>query len=570
MARKVFISVLGTGLYNECTYADGDNKQPPTRFVQVAMLQAVGASHWGADDMVLIALTDGARKANWEVENNKRARRNRDTCKDEYVTYVGLKQELDKLNLPCQVVEAAIPDGKNEDEIWEIFNVLFDKLNEGDELYIDLTHAFRYLPMLVLVLINYAKFLKHVTVARMTYGNYEAFLKKETDVAPIVDLLPIVSLQEWTSAAADYLQNGYAEKLEKLSLQELRPILARTQGQDPDAVNLKNFVKAVRTFTEEMQACRGINITKGESATRAMRYVNQIDRTVITPLQPVLKEIKSKIEPFTSQTTNCLEAADWCFKNLQYQQAVTLLKEWITSFVGAQFGIDFGDRDGREVVDKALAYCFDKNQKFTDKDAAEYAEKHPVFTTIIDSELLKNDILKKLYSGVPEIRNDFNHAGFRPNPCNVNRIKTRIKNYLDQARQLVKSVSTPVAERQALPKLFINLTNHPSGEWSEEQLAAARQLGDVEDMEFPDIAPHADEVELDQLAAEYARRIVSRAAGHETTVHVMGEMTFTHRLVTLLQDAGVRCVASTTVRDVSTDIVGNKVVAFHFSRFRDY
>lgn len=49
-----------------------------------------------------------------------------------------------------------IPNGKNEEEMWEIFETLFDKIEEEDELYIDLTHRFRYIPMLVMIFPNYA------------------------------------------------------------------------------------------------------------------------------------------------------------------------------------------------------------------------------------------------------------------------------------------------------------------------------------------------------------------------------------------------------------------------------
>ena len=38
--------------------------------------------------------------------------------------------------------------------------------------------------------------------------------------------------------------------------------------------------------------------------------------------------------------------------------------------------------------------------------------------------------------------------------------------------------------------MFINLTNHPSSEWSEEQLNAARQYSDhIMDLKFPNIEP---------------------------------------------------------------------------------
>ena len=37
--------------------------------------------------------------------------------------------------------------------------------------------------------------------------------------------------------------------------------------------------------------------------------------------------------------------------------------------------------------------------------------------------------------------------------------------------------------------MFINLTNHPSATWSEEQLKAARQYGEIVDLHFPIIEP---------------------------------------------------------------------------------
>ena len=57
-----------------------------------------------------------------------------------------------------------IPEGKSTEEMWELFEVIYSQLQEGDELYLDITNSFRYLPMLLVVLVNYAKMLKNVTV----------------------------------------------------------------------------------------------------------------------------------------------------------------------------------------------------------------------------------------------------------------------------------------------------------------------------------------------------------------------------------------------------------------------
>lgn len=49
----------------------------------------------------------------------------------------------------------------------------------------------------------------------------------------------------------------------------------------------------------------------------------------------------------------------------------------------------------------------------------------------------------------------------------------------------------------------------------------------------------------------------------------MGEMTFTYALVNLLKDAGIKCIASTTKRNVE-EIDGKQVSTFQFVQFREY
>jgi len=122
--------------------------------------------------------------------------------------------------------------------------------------------------------------------------------------------------------------------------------------------------------------------------------------------------------------------------------------------------------------------------------------------------------------------------------------------------------------------MLINLTNHPSSNWSEAQRAAAQVYGEIEDWQFPLIPPEWDESQVASLAKTYAERLIQRlkeAGQGPHAVHVMGEMTFTYTLVHLLQQAGVTCVASTTNRIVEEDPVsGKKVAQFRFERFRSY
>lgn len=123
-------------------------------------------------------------------------------------------------------------------------------------------------------------------------------------------------------------------------------------------------------------------------------------------------------------------------------------------------------------------------------------------------------------------------------------------------------------------RLFINLSNHPTKYWSDQQLMDAEEYGEVIDMRFPEVDPDASEIDLDCIACEIVDRIMLRSRRYggvadEMTVHVMGEMTLTYRIVELLKEEGVLCLASTTRRNV-VEYDSGKTSMFEFRQFRRY
>ena len=167
MARKVFISFLGTSHYDEGRYTRGSFISDKTRFIQIATLQFLqNIEKWNSGDKCIILLTKSAKDSNWVDKGSFRGKTHE---------YDGLHTELHRLNLPIEICPLeGIPDGNNEVEVLEIFSKLFNELRDHDELYFDVTHGFRSLPMLAIVLGNYTKFLKDATVKSITYGNWEA------------------------------------------------------------------------------------------------------------------------------------------------------------------------------------------------------------------------------------------------------------------------------------------------------------------------------------------------------------------------------------------------------------
>ncbi|MCR5140639.1 MAG: OPT/YSL family transporter [Bacteroidaceae bacterium] len=118
--------------------------------------------------------------------------------------------------------------------------------------------------------------------------------------------------------------------------------------------------------------------------------------------------------------------------------------------------------------------------------------------------------------------------------------------------------------------MFINLTNHPSSGWSEEQLNAAQAYGEIVDIPFPIVNEKSTEGEIRRLADKYLAIIKSKGRPQDLTVHIMGEQTFCYALIAKLQKEGIRCLASCTEHDSFINDAGQKVSVFHFARFREY
>lgn len=113
--------------------------------------------------------------------------------------------------------------------------------------------------------------------------------------------------------------------------------------------------------------------------------------------------------------------------------------------------------------------------------------------------------------------------------------------------------------------MLLNLSNHPSANWTPEQLDAAG--GAVVDMTFPQVDPVGNETYIENLANEYLQMVL--AMTNISAVHIMGEMNFTFALVNKLKVVGVKCVASTTQREI-VETNGVKISKFKFIRFREY
>ena len=138
-SRRVFLSFLGLGNpeigYRESSYIDKD-KNKISKNVKYVQNAVVEIEENNFDEKYIFCTEEVLKKRFNELEKEK--------------------------NYKYKSIE--IVKGKDEEEIWAIFQKIYDVLEENDEVTFDVTHSYRFLPMLGLLLLQHAKFLKNIKV----------------------------------------------------------------------------------------------------------------------------------------------------------------------------------------------------------------------------------------------------------------------------------------------------------------------------------------------------------------------------------------------------------------------
>lgn len=125
-----------------------------------------------------------------------------------------------------------------------------------------------------------------------------------------------------------------------------------------------------------------------------------------------------------------------------------------------------------------------------------------------------------------------------------------------------------------MPKYLINLSNHKSNSWSEDQKEGWLQIFDIP---FPNISPQATTEEVAELVEKYFEKINDLAYENipeDDDVYVMlqGEFTFCYLLYEVLKMHGYIVVVPTTERIVEERVKDDgtieKTSIFKFVQWR--
>lgn len=437
---KIYISFLGTNDYLNCNYYTVDpaiiepRKVDNIRFVQEATLK-IHCRDWTDQDRGYIFVTKEACEKNW-LDNGQYDRKNKrpKICS-------GLKSRISKLDLPFPVRRIEIPEGTDEKQIWNIFEKVFECINYGDEIIFGITHAFRSIPMLAIVILSYAKVLKDVSLSGIYYGAFEALGSyreakkipiKDRDVK-ILDLTAFDQLLDWTLAVDRFLGAGDAQAISALAKRTTTRVLAEAKGKNNDATAVKYIADALDTYSKNLATCRGLDISRSVSHLREELQKGK-NINLIKPMHPLFEHIEAQVRPYDGAVVgDGIQAANWCLEHNLIQQGYTILHETLVTYFINAAGEDYLDKDMRSIAGSAGAIC--KNDQADEHQWDGKAGMRPDVTRKIISLLKGNKPLKKVFSQLTELRNDLNHAGIREQPKKCTMFPKSLAEFIEIAQR---------------------------------------------------------------------------------------------------------------------------------------
>lgn len=573
MARK-FISFLGTNPYDSGCYIHKDKSmgEYTSQFIQEVLVKTV-CKDWNSSDKAIVFVTKESEELNWYNKSDKNRR---------------LKVLLENTQLNTKPV--LIPTGQNEEEIWQIFNIIINNIDEGDEIVLDITHALRYIPMLATVVLDYAKVVKNIKLLGIYYGAWDVRDKSTTiPKAPIFDLAPLIEMQEWSQAVNTFIKYGNSGHLEQISMTNLRPKLSKEIW----ARETRKFIDSVNNFTMNINTCRGQMILGKNANQKSIQFVtedvkknlenvkNLDENFQLKPLVPLISKIEESIETFDENSTlnTGLATVEWCIHNHLIQQAYTALEETLKTYICELEGLDANVPYNREtLVNNAIKRALPK-ARGEEIEADGYIpedrkEEHKRMVQISDSLDLE---FIRLADGVKARRNDINHFGFSKDAFTYKALEKDIENYYNKFLEIIdKKPINALNVKEESKRLFLIFSHKLTDIQIED---AKANLGIDEFIYLPDelqniwrnISPYVEDIN-DKLEGFF--KWIDVNVSKEDYILIQGDFGATYHLVKYCKSKDLRPIYSTTEREAVENRKGGSTIVLSHKvshiRYREY
>ncbi len=374
------ITFLGKGPYHLVTYRWGE-REKETKFFAEALVD------WLQPKTVCVMLTQGVRDDDSWRELESQPQR-----------------------YPSEICPITIPDGKNEQELWIIFQqITAEAVEDEDELVFDITHGFRSIPVLGLLAVAYLKQVKHVRIRYLLYGAFEA-VPREEKTKPVFDLTPFAELLDWLTAVKMFIATGNASEMAQ-KLKAIHKEAWKERLPEPPR-HLKGLAEALEEVSNSLLLSRVPLLSESVASLQQRASISETRAEIerwAPPLVPLLDQISETYHPFARDDLRTqVKLIEWYYQHGHIVQAVTLAREWVISYNLQQQGKDWRDMRERKAME-----C------------------------MLNAEAIKDP----LWSKVRDLRNDLAHCGFgraEGQVLSVDSILCQTSKIIDEIRALAQ------------------------------------------------------------------------------------------------------------------------------------
>ena len=251
----------------------------------------------------------------------------------------GVKEEdLNKLNSiidekllfngsKCFIVK----DGENEEELWAVFDKFIEILNEvnnDDEIYVDITHLFRSLSVMSIVMLEFGKMYKDFKINGVFYGALN-----KNGPSKIVNLRMFLELLEWARALDNLKRYGNGFDLLKL------------------LTNSNQNRVIINTFSDFTYSLGISDIGKLQNSIKVLKgkidLFEQQDNNILKIISHNLKDFINRFHKIDNLAKFQFELAWWYRENKNYAMAYMTLVEAALSLVCEINGLDPTSKEDR-------------------------------------------------------------------------------------------------------------------------------------------------------------------------------------------------------------------------------
>lgn len=348
---KVVISFLGTGGYQDKTtmarseyrvadYQVDDSEIYSTEFVSDALMK-----HYKADKIICI----GTMKSMWDVMYDKFVKDKTDEVWESIYQSVHykwnsktnieeagvIKDAFERSCVHPVFVKYGLSNEENEYNVAQILSI--DKLlDDGDKLYVDITHGFRSLPLILTNVVNYLSrhSNKNIHLEQISYGMLEVSGENK-GITPIIDLNIVKDLQQTVKAAHEFKEYGEGYIYSEILKSKSDRVLFKEYSEN---MSLNN-ISAIKSNISRIKGIKSENLSS-------------LQQLVIPES---IEDLKKRFSNKLSASQFEFELAVQMYENKKVGYSFVSLCESIVSEVCVRYGFEVGKYHHREVAKAALS-----------------------------------------------------------------------------------------------------------------------------------------------------------------------------------------------------------------------